>query len=305
MIMDNFFRVTREDWQAGKTKILMLATEFFSDQAVAASVAQRAIRTAEDHETIKPDTVNPAKLVSSIPVDEDGLYKTEDIIAFIKKNAQQLQMICLSHIVFSTGQRLELEKIFAAVKTEIENNKIIVILDLAHSVGNRPINLQSMPITAAIGCAYKHMSGPAGSAFGLYVNGNANLKKYPPLQGWKAADPARVFPLLNGYDPKIMDQKGGAKAFRISNPPPIPLLPAQVFLTEFDKIGFDKCFNKSESLTLYFIAQLQKYLGDKIKIITPSDPAQRGATVVFKLLDKINVEIIEKQLKKAGFEIDT
>jgi kynureninase len=162
-----------------------------------------------------------------------------------------------------------------------------------------------MPITAAVGCAYKHLSGYAGSAFGIYVNRNVDLEAYPPLQGWKAADPSKVFGKINSYDASIMDQQAGATAFRTSNPPPLALLPAQTFLSEFGKIGFDKCFNKSECLTRYLIMQLQHHLGDKIEIITPLDPKQRGATIAVRVIEGENVQVIEEKLKKAGFEVDS
>ena len=42
--MDTFFRPRKEDWERGKTKILILEEEFFSDQAVARSVIKRAIQ---------------------------------------------------------------------------------------------------------------------------------------------------------------------------------------------------------------------------------------------------------------------
>lgn len=162
-----------------------------------------------------------------------------------------------------------------------------------------------MPITAAVGCGYKHLSGYAGSAFGIYVNRNVNLAEYPPLQGWKAANPSKVFEKINTYDASIMEQKSGATAFRTSNPPPLALLPAQTFLSVFGEIGFDKCLNKSECLTRYLIMQLQHHLGDKIEIITPLDSKHRGATIAVRVKDGENVQIIEEKLKKIGFEVDS
>lgn len=306
MLIDTFFYPTRIDWQSGKSKIVMLETEFFSDQAVASSVMKRAIKREDKNNCFKEmKKPTPESEIIKIKADKNGLYHTADIIDFITKNADKIQMICLSDIVFNTGQRLELAKIFAALDDVIKKNNIIVILDLAHTVGNRHINLKSMPITAAVGCAYKHLCGYAGSPFGIYVNKNVDLEEYPPIQGWKAADPKKVFEKINSYDASILDQKSGATAFRTSNPQPLALLPSQTFLTEFGKIGFDKCFNKSECLTRYLIMQLQHHLGDKIEIITPLDPKQRGATIAVRVKDGENIHVIEEKLKKTGFEVDS
>ena len=309
MLMDTFFCPGKRDWDAGKTKIVMLDTEFFSDQAEAVSVLKRAIQNADAFECFdgreKPDAESQ---IIKIKPDDKGIYSTENIINIIKDNAKQIQMICLSDTVFSTGQRLELNKIFSILQDVIKENHIIVGLDLAHTVGNRTIDLKSLPITFAVGCGYKHLSGFAGSAFGIYVNKNADLKKYPPLQGWKAADSNRVFPTINHYDASIMEQTG-AVAFRTSNPPPVALIPAQSFLTYFNKIGFDKCFNKSECLTRYLIAQLKHHLSDKLEFITPEDPTQRGAMIVFQVKGLSDVKSIEDFLKigqsnLGNYEID-
>ncbi len=309
-VVETFFSPTKKDWQSGKSKILTLEGEFFSDQAVVASVLEREIQSAKNHECFNGTKKEPTPESEIIKIEaadkKNGLYRTEDIIKAIKDNADTIQMICLSDIVFNTGQRLELDKIFEAVGDIIKKNNIKVILDLAHTVGNRPVNLESMPITAAVGCAYKHLSGPAGSSLGIYVNRNVDLKNYPPIRGWKGADPNQVFQKINSYDASIMEKKAGATAFRTSNPPPLALHPAQVFLSEFGKIGFDKCFNKSECLTRYLIMQLQHHLGDKIiEIITPLDPKQRGATIAVRVKNNVDVRVIEEKLKEAGFEIDS
>lgn len=309
-LMDTFYRPTKQDWESGNTKILMLDTEFFSDQAVVNSVITRKLRTAMDFgvvtESVNYDT--NAHVIKVHP-DEKGLYLNEDIIAAIKKHAAEIKLISLSEIVFNTGQRLDLQKIFTETREEILKNNIIVGLDLAHTVGNRFIDLKNMPIPIvyAVGCAYKHISGPAGSPFGIYVNAKINLQKFPPLQGWKAADSDKVFGTISQFNPAIMSQKG-AEAFRISNPPPVALASVQSFLSYFNTIGFDKCFHKSECLTRYLIMQLKHQLGDLYEPVTPEFP-NRGAMIAFRINGITDVSIIEQELRKApsgakGYEID-
>jgi kynureninase len=309
MLMDTFYKPGSKDWKNGRTKIVILATEFFSDQAVVTSVIKRAWQTARNFGLFARDKLNPEDHIIRISPDANGIYSTDKIISTIRDNADKIKIICLSDIVFSTGQRLEFYKIFPALQQIIATNKIFVGVDLAHSVGNRPIQLDRYPIHFAVGCGYKHLCGPAGSAFGIYVNRNIDLEEFPPLQGWKAAASDRVFPVINQYDASIMSNSA-ALAFRASNPPPLALLPAQEYLTYFAQIGFFKCFYKSESLTLYLIAQLQWHLGDKIEFISPLDDKQRGAMLVFRVKDVTEINSIEHALKTSDsefgkFEIDT
>lgn len=309
MLMEAFYRPSKQDWHSGKTKIVMLETEFFSDQAVAVSILKRAIQIADGFECFNPSEKPTAEShMIKIKPDERGLFSGDNIIKLIKENASQIQMICLSDIVFGTGQRLPLTKIFGALQTIIKDNNIIVGLDLAHTVGNRMIDLKSLPVTFAVGCGYKHLTGFSGSGFGFYVNKNADLKKFPPLQGWKAADSNAVFATINHYDESIMTHTG-ALAFRMSNPSPLALIPVQSFLSYFNKIGFHKCFNRSECITRYLIALLKHTLGDKIEFITPEDPAERGAMIVFRTADQTDVKMIEEFLKNekinlGKYEID-
>lgn len=304
MLMDTFYRVTLQDWQTGKTKIAFLGTEFFSDQAIINLIIDRAKDRANDFGFM--DTDGSQKL--NLEPDEQGLYDTETIIKTIQEHAHEIKILHLSDIVFSTGQRLDIPRILTELRDVIDKHQIIVGLDLAHTVGNRPVNLSHLPVTYAVGCAYKHLSGFAGSGFGFYVNINADLNKYKPVQGWKAANSNEVFPKINSFDSSIMKTRG-AWAFRTSNTSPVAIAPAQVYLCEMHKLGFDKLFAKSECLTQYMIAQLQEKLGDKIEFVTPLDSTQRGATIVIRVPGLTKVSIIEDELKAVSdlgrFEIDT
>lgn len=311
-LLDTFFRPSKKDWKNGKTHIVMLATEFFSDQAAVVSVIRRAIKTAEQFDIFPDGNIpDPESLIIRILPQENGIYKTEDIIATIKNHADKIQLICFSDIVFNTGQRLELTEIFSQLKNSIQEHNIMIGLDLAHTIGNRPIHLADFPVKIhfAVACGYKHLCGFAGSSFGMYVNKDIDLQKYPPLQGWKAADSHEVFATIHQFDARLM-AKSGALAFRTSNPQPIALTPAQVFLTYFANIGFNKCFNKSECLTQYLIAQLKKQIGDRIEFITPLHPKERGAMIVFRIKGlQQSVDILEEELRKTedhqpGYEID-
>lgn len=301
--------VTLENWQQGKTKIAMLKTEFISDRSIVNSVLKSAIQTADGFHVFKGHKPKSSDLTVLFKPNDDGIYDTQQIIQAIIDNQDTLKMICLPDIVFSTGQRLELEKIFAAVTDVIRKHDIQVILDLAHGVGNCPIDLKSLPVAAAVGCAYKHLSGTAGEGFGVYMR-RFDPAKHIPIQGWNALQKELAFANINDFDKyqaEAKEHKAYASAIDIrkSNPCPTGVIHSEVYMMKFAKIGWDIVKNKSECLTRYLIEQLKRQLGEKnIKFITPLDPKQRGATICFKINEKIDAAEISEQLKKAGFEID-
>ncbi|KTD46934.1 Kynureninase [Legionella rubrilucens] len=309
-LLDTFYKPTLKDWKTGKTKICHLATEFFSDQAIVHSVIKRQLQTAKHFELFEDNQApTPDLLTLKLAADEKGLYSSQAIIDFVKQHAHEIQVLHLSDLVFNTGQRLNLAFILQELKKTIEENHIIVGLDLAHTVGNRPIDLKKLEVvTYAVGCSYKHCSSTAGSPFGIYVNKNTDLNRYPPIQGWKAADSGKVFGCINGFTPDIMATKG-AKAFRTSNASPVALAPIQTYVEIMADIGWDKLMIKSECLTLYLLALLKKHLGDTMQLITPEAAEERGATLVFRIKGLKNVSLVEEELKKESslgrFEVDT
>lgn len=241
--------------------------------------------------------------------DDNGLYSSQAIIDFVKQHAHEIQVLHLSDLVFSTGQRLNIAFILQELKKTIEQNHIIVGLDLAHTVGNRQINLQALDmVTYAVGCAYKHCSGSAGSPFGIYVNKKTDLDAYPPIQGWKAAESGKVFARINDFAEELMARRG-ALAFRSSNASPVALAPAQTYVKTMAAVGWDKLTAKSECLTRYMLALLKKHLGDMLQLITPEQADERGATLVFRIKGLKQVSRVEEELKKPStlgqFEVDT
>lgn len=308
-LLDTFYKPILKNWQSGQTKICHLGTEFFSDQAVVHSIIARSIDNASGFGIfdgkLEPQ---PDDLTLKLLPDEQGLFSEEEIISEVKQHAHELQVLHLSDVIFGTGQRLDISYILSQLHDEIVKYDIKVGLDLAHTVGNRTINLSALAlVTYAVGCGYKHCGGTAGSGFGFYVSKKADLERYKPIQGWKAALSDRVFTHINGFNPQIM-YKSGAWAFRTSNVSPVAIAPIQSFVKKMSSIGWDKLMVKSECLTRYLQASLVEHIGDKIQFITPNDPKRRGAMLVFRVTGITDMQQIEELLKQkhefGQFEVD-
>jgi kynureninase len=74
-----------------------------------------------------------------------------------------------------------------------------------------------------------------------------------------------------------------AEGWQLSNPPIFQLAALNASLEIFEEVGMERLASKSKSLTAY-LEQLVNSLGkEKIEIITPSDPAQRGCQLSIKV----------------------
>lgn len=93
---------------------------------------------------------------------DDGRYDTADIV----QAAANADLIVVSEVLFSTGQRLDdLDGIVAAA----HRGGARVLLDVYHSLGVLPVDLTARDVDFAVGGSYKYLRGGPGACF-LYVH---------------------------------------------------------------------------------------------------------------------------------------
>ena len=98
------------------------------------------------------------------------------------------------------------------------------------------------------------------------------------------------------------DQLPGAEGWQLSNPPILSMAAIKASLDLFNEVGIDKLITKSKRLTGYFEFLLNQLGEDSIKIITPSNPKERGCqlSIQVKNADKS----LHTKLTKAGIISD-
>jgi len=109
---------------------------------------------------------------------------------------------------------------------------------------------------------------------------HANSFDLPRFAGWWGHDKATRF--LMGPDFHPMP---GAEGWQISNPPILQMAALRASLEIFDEIGMPALREKSEKLTGYLEFLLRDLVGDRISIITPSEPTQRGCQLSIAVKD--------------------
>jgi kynureninase len=149
----------------------------------------------------------------------------------------------------------------------------LVLLDVSHSVGAVPIELDAWGVDLAIGCTYKYLNGGPGAPAFLYVNHNLHSQALSPIWGWFGQQAPFAFEL--DYRPAE-----GARRFLVSSPPILSMLAMEAGLDLQLEAGIKCIRDKSITLTSYLV-----YLADCIlerlgfTLGSPRDPQQRGSHI--------------------------
>jgi len=155
--------------------------------------------------------------------------------------------------------------------------------DLAHAVGNVPLNLHKDQVDFAVWCTYKYLNSGPGGVGGLFIHEkHAKNKATPKLSGWWGHDAKARFNMNNEINP-IPTVDG----WQLSNVNILSHASHLASLQLFDEAGIDNLRAKSVQLTKWMeeLIMGSEKLKNQIKILTPSDPNQRGAQLSIYLLN--------------------
>lgn len=244
---------------------------------------------------------NKAKVLLNIePEGSDIRLDTKMVLNAIEKHKDELAMIWLSPVHYLTGQLLDIKKI----AKEAKDNGIPLVLDLAHTIGNVPLQLHKWGVDAAVWCSYKYLNGGPGAVGGLYLHEqHANNKDMQRLAGWWGQQSKDRFAMPASFTPEK-----GIDGWQLSNAPIFNMQGLKASLSIFEEAGMKAIRKKSEALTGYLEFLLHEFCHtDEVKsyqfrIITPPYPEQRGAQLSLKV-DRKGKELAT-QLEKGGFKVD-
>ena len=277
LLMLTFYRPTPQ-----RFKIIMEAGAFPSDQY--------AIETQ-----VKQYGFDPAEAVIEIaPREGEKTIAAEDLLAAIEINKSQLAMVMLGGINYYTGQLFDLSSITTATHAA----GAIAGFDLAHAVGNVDLRLHEWNVDFAVWCSYKYLNGGPGAVGGVYVHEKyATDPSTPRVAGWWGNDEKGRFKMQKGFV-----AKPNASGWNISTAQILNMASLKASLELFEKAGFDNIKAKSLELTAYLEFLLQQLKHLNFDIITPSDPASRGAQL--SLYFKERGKEIHEQMIENGIVVD-
>ncbi|SNT10947.1 Kynureninase [Actinomadura meyerae] len=258
LLMASFYRPAGE-----RTRIVIEDSAFPSDSyAVAGQAVHHGLDPAATVVRLKP---RPG---------EDNL-RTDDVLAFLEREGGTVALVLLGGVNYLTGQLMDIPAITKAGRAA----GAAVGWDLAHAAGNVPLRLHDWDVDFAAWCTYKYLNSGPGAVAGCFVHErHVRDASVPKLSGWWGTDPAVRFRM----DPEIAPP-ASADAWQVSNPPILALAPVLASLEIFDRVGMAALRAKSERLTGYLAGRLASAGG--VEVITPADPAARGAQLSLRVPD--------------------
>ncbi|MCH3880780.1 kynureninase [Tenacibaculum aquimarinum] len=266
LLMVSFYRPTKT-----KYKIVIESDAFPSDRYAVQSQLKFHGFSEED-------------VIEWKPRKGEELLNIEDLETIVSEQGDEIALLLIGGVNYYTGQYLDLKRI-----AEIGHFKDCVVgIDLAHGAGNISPDLHNSGVDFAAWCTYKYLNSGPGSLGGLFVHEkHSKNKDLPRFAGWWNHNKDTRFNMRQPFD--VMD---GAEGWQLSNPPILSMAAIKASLDMFAEVGMVALREKSEKLTGYFEFLINEIGSHDIKIITPSNPKERGCQL------SIQVKNADKSLHK-------
>ena len=219
---------------------------------------------------------DPADALIELEADEpNGTLSMAAIERALAEHGARIALVLLPGVQYRTGQAFDLK----AITSLAHRHGCAVGFDLAHAVGNLPLQLHDSGADFAIWCSYKYLNSGPGAVGGAFVHERHAHAALPRFAGWWGHDKATRFRMGPEFVPTP-----GADGWQLSNPPILALAPLRVSLEIFHRAGMARLREKSLKLTGYLEWLVQTQLADVLEVVTPTDPARRGAQLSIRVL---------------------
>ena len=258
LLMTSFFRPN-----ASRNIILMEARAFPSDRHAVES--QLKLHGLDVNTCLLELTPEPG----SDLLDVDAI---DDAIAAV---GERLALVLMPGVQYATGQAFDLARISKAAHAV----GAMAGFDLAHAVGNLVLNLHDSDADFAVWCSYKYLNSGPGAVAGAFVHERHAHSDLLRLAGWWGHRADTRFQMRPNFEPTP-----GADGWQLSNPPIFSLAPLRASLAQFTLVGIANLRRRSMFLTATLSKKITEEFEDFVKIITPSDPAQRGCQLSVRVL---------------------
>ena len=263
-------------------KILMEAGAFPSDQYAAETQVRWHGYDPED------------AIIEIRPREGEKLLRQEDILNTIDRHKDTLALVLLGGINYYTGQLFDL----AAITAAAHRAGALAGFDLAHVVGNVPLQLHHWEVDFAVWCSYKYLNGGPGAAGGAYLHEKyARNKEMIRLGGWWGNEESTRFRMEKGFIPKP-----NADGWSMSTAQVFNMVSLKASLALFEEAGIENIRAKSMELTAYLLFLLQSLDNIRFQVITPAEPGHRGAQL--SLFFEERGKEIHQKMTEAGIIVD-
>jgi kynureninase len=243
-----------------RTKILLESGAFPSDRhAVASQIAWHGL---DPH----------SHLIELGPSPGSALIEPRAIEETLRTRGEEIAVVLWPGVQYLTGQAFDL----AAVASAARRAGAIAGFDLAHAIGNLPLDLHDAEADFAVWCGYKYLNGGPGAIAGCFVHERHGAdRRLPRLAGWWGHEAATRFRMGPEFRPAA-----GAEGWQVSNPPILSSAPLIASLEIFRRAGIERLRAKSIALTRFLESVLEPL---PITLVTPGEAGGRGAQLSIRI----------------------
>ena len=233
-------------------------------------------------------------LIELTPRIGESTLRTEDIIETIEREGDAIALVMLGGVNYYTGQAFEMKAITEA------GHRVgaIVGFDLAHAAGNIDLKMHDWDVDFAAWCSYKYLNGGPGAVGGAFIHErHATNFDLPRFTGWWGHDKASRFLMGPEFQPIP-----GAEGWQVSNPAILQMAAMRASLDIFEEAGMTALVEKSRKLTGYLEFLIDEIADERVSIITPRDPLQRGCQLSISV--RKGGQALYEQLVAKGVAVD-
>ncbi len=258
LMMTSFYRPTQE-----RRKILIESTAFPSDRF--AVMSQLQLHGGD------PRT----DLVEWSPRNGEAELRASDLGKLLADQGQSIALMLLPGVQYYSGQVLDMPELCRLAR----DAGCYIGLDLAHAIGNVPLELHGWAPDFAVWCSYKYLNAGPGAIGGVFVH-DRHLRdaSIPRLLGWWGHEEQSRFEMAATFTPAR-----GVEQWQLSNPPILSFAPLLASLQIFHSAGMDRLRKKSVQLTSYLAESLQHRFAGRVVSITPENA--RGSQLSLQVVD--------------------
>jgi kynureninase len=230
---------------------------------------------------VKLHGFDPASAIVEVnPRSGEYNIRPEDILSAIQSEGETVALVIFGGVNYYTGQVFDMEAIAKAA----HEVGAFAGFDLAHAIGNIPLQLHQWQVDFACWCSYKYLNSGPGGVAGVFIHQKyASDTSLPRLAGWWGNNKESRFRMHREFDPIPT-----AEGWQLSNAPVLSMAAHKASLKIFMEAGIDRLALKSGLLTGYLFFLLDDINRQRhhkvIELITPRNA--HGCQVSLLMLEK-------------------